>query len=204
MIDKRSAAGIKFAGLLGGAADAIVLACGWWLLTLTALTCVEIVGRKLFSFSLQGVNELGGYTLAVCSALSFAYTLLHRAHTRVDFLLGRMPVGVQAALNTVAMLTLSAMAGFVTWRGYVLVAESVGMKATSTSPLQTPMWIPQSLWLLGWGLFAVVALAQALDACRLMVSDHGRLNQRYGPQTLDEEIEAEVGPLHKPDRVQRP
>ena len=40
--------------ILEAAIDAAALACGWWLLALSALTCVEILGRKFFGFSLQG------------------------------------------------------------------------------------------------------------------------------------------------------
>jgi TRAP-type C4-dicarboxylate transport system permease small subunit len=176
--------------------DAIALACGWWLLALTALTCIEIVGRKFFSFSLQGVNELGGYTLAVGSALCFGYALVRRAHTRIDFVVSRTPPFVQAALNAFALLSLTGMAAFAAWRGFGIVAQSVEMQATSSSPLQTPLWLPQSLWLLGWTVFAAIALFQAIDACRLLAGDRVLLNQRYGPTTLQEEIEAETSGLH--------
>ena len=55
-------------------------------------TCVEMVTRKLFNFSLQGVDEIGGYTLAVTSALGlFVHAAGTRGHTRVDFLLSRLP-----------------------------------------------------------------------------------------------------------------
>ena len=76
-------------------------------------TCVEMVTRKLFNFSLQGVDEVGGYTLAVTSALGFSYTLLARgAHA------GRLPAVAPAAeslrafLNTLAMVSLAALALF--------------------------------------------------------------------------------------------
>jgi TRAP-type C4-dicarboxylate transport system permease small subunit len=170
-----------------------VLACGWWLLVLVALTCVEVVGRKLAAFSLQGVQEIGGYTLAAGSALAFAYTELRRGHTRIDFALARLPATVRAVLNTVALLALAAMAAFATVRGFAIVAQSIEMKATSSSPLQTPLWIPQSLWLAGWALLALLALAQAVDALRLLVADRAALNHRYDPPTLAEEIRAELG-----------
>ncbi len=73
--------------------DVGVLAAGWWLIVLSAFTCVEMVARKFFRFSLQGVDEVGGYTLAVISALGFSYTLITRGHTRIDFLLTRLPAG---------------------------------------------------------------------------------------------------------------
>jgi hypothetical protein len=35
-------------------------------------TCVEMVSRKLFNYNLQGIDEIGGYTLAVTSAIGFS------------------------------------------------------------------------------------------------------------------------------------
>lgn len=178
---------------LSGLIHVLTLACGWWLVGLSVLTCVEIVSRKLFSFSLQGVDEVGGYTLAVTSAIGFSYTLLNRAHTRVDFLLSKMPVALQAALNLAAMLSLAAMSLFAVWRGWQVPAESIEFQSVSTSPLQTPLWIPHSAWFAGWALFALCASILAAHALLLFVRDVQRLNKAYGPITLDEEIEAEAG-----------
>jgi hypothetical protein len=80
------------------------------------------------------------------------------------------------------------------WRGIGIVAQSVDMQATSASPLQTPLWLPQSLWLAGWSIFALIALHHAIDTVRLL-GNVPELNRRYGPATLDEEIRAETGSL---------
>ena len=42
--------------------DVAALACGWWLIALSVMTCIEMLGRKLMGFSLQGVDEIGSYT----------------------------------------------------------------------------------------------------------------------------------------------
>lgn len=176
------------------AVDILVLAAGWWLIALSVLTCVEMVTRKLFSFSLQGIDEVGGYTLAIVSAIGFSYTLISRGHTRIDFLIGKLPARARAALNTLAMLTLAGMAVFAVWRGWVVVSESIEFQSHATTPLQTPMWLPQSMWLVGWALFMVVALYMAWHSLWLLL--HGsfdELNARYGPQTLEEEIQSEAG-----------
>lgn len=180
--------------------DLGVLAAGWWLIVLSVFTCVEMVARKFFRFSLQGVDEVGAYTLAVISALGFSYTLITRGHTRIDFLLTRLPAGVRAALNVLAMVSLAAMAVFATWRGWTVVSESIEFQSTSTTPLQTPMWIPQSLWFLGWILFALAACMLAAHACWLYMRDRDAVNRRYGPQTLDEEIAAETGGVGAPNK----
>ena len=48
----------KLSTLLGGI-------FGYIMLALAAVVTVETLGRKLFNFSLQGADELGGYALAV-------------------------------------------------------------------------------------------------------------------------------------------
>ena len=55
----------RFSSVLQRVVDLATLACGWWLLALSAITCVEILGRKFFGFSLQGVDEIGSYTFAI-------------------------------------------------------------------------------------------------------------------------------------------
>lgn len=174
-------------------ADCTVIACGWWLIVLSAITCVEMVGRKLLGFSLQGVDEIGSYTYGIVGAFGFAYALITRSHTRVDFLLARFPTWVRALLNMLAMVSLAALAVLCLWRGWHVVMESIEYNATAATPLATPMWIPQSIWLGGYLMFALIASWAAIDALRLFL--RGRtdaLNARFGPQTLEEEIEAET------------
>ncbi|HYF07440.1 MAG TPA: TRAP transporter small permease [Acetobacteraceae bacterium] len=174
----------------------LAILSGWWLLALSVLTCVEIVLRKFFAMSVQGVDEIGAYTLAVVSAFGFASALMVKAHARVDFLLGRLPGFLRAVLNALAYVLLAVMAGYAAWRGWAVLEESLEFQARANSPLQTPLWIPQSAWLLGIGLFAAAAGAMAAHALMLLVTSWRRVNQLYGPLTLEEEIETEVGALH--------
>lgn len=177
--------------------------CGWWLMVIAAFTCIEIVGRKLFGFSLQGVDEVGAYTLAVVSGLSFAHALVTRAHTRIDFLIVKLSEPVRATLNTLAMVTLALMALFCLWKGAPVLLESLEFKSRSTSPLQTPLWMPQGPWLAGLALFALVATALAIHALVLLLRGrHASLNLFYGPPTLDEEIAREVEAFE--DRAKAP
>lgn len=188
-----------FSALLHGVVDFTTLACGWWLLALSAVTCVEILGRKFFGFSLQGVDEIGSYTFAIVTGFGFSYALVCAGHTRVDFLLSRFPARARALLNVAAMVTLAAMAGFAAWRGAHVLADSRALASSAPTPLATPLWWPQSLWFAAYALFAVVTLYAALHACLLLVQGHWRaVNTRYGPQTLDEEIAAEAALAERP------
>jgi TRAP-type C4-dicarboxylate transport system permease small subunit len=180
--------------VLERAIDVLVLAVGWWLIALSVATCIEMVSRKLFAFSLQGVDEVGGYTLAIVGAIGFSYTLITRGHTRIDFLVSKMPERARSVLNMLAMVTLAGMVVFAVSRAWVVLSESIEFQSHSTTPLQTPMWVPQSLWLTGWALFAVVAVTMAVHSLALLLDGrHAELNKAYGPQTLEEEIESEAG-----------
>lgn len=179
--------------VLAAPARGLAILGGWWLLALSFATVGEILARKFFGRSFQGIDELGGYTTAVFSALAFSWALVSKSHTRVDFLLGHMPGVLRAVLNAAAYATLAALAVFGTWRGWHVLAESIEFQATANSPLGTPLWMPQSLWLLGLGAFAACAVVLAAHAVLLLVVDRARLNRLYGPMTLDEEIEVEAG-----------
>lgn len=180
--------------LLGPVCRFAAILCGWGLLGLSVLTCVEIVGRKLFGFTLNGIDEVGGYALAISTAFGFALALVRRAHTRVDLLLVNLPPRAQAALNAVAAVVLAAFAVFMAERGFAVLSESLEFRSVSNSPLQVPMWLPQGLWFAGLVLFAVVAAALAVDAVRRLTRGETRtMNALYGPPTVLEEIEEELG-----------
>ena len=175
-----------------GVVDVLVIACGWWLIALSVLTCVEILGRKFFGFSLQGVDEIGSYTFAIITTFGFSYALVTAGHTRVDFLLSRFGPGVRALLNTAAMVTLAAMAGLAAYRAWHVLADSRALVSTAPTPLATPLWWPQSIWFVAWALFSVATLLAAAHACSLLAAGRVKdVNKRYGPQTLQEEIESE-------------
>jgi TRAP-type mannitol/chloroaromatic compound transport system permease small subunit len=72
---------------------------GYMCLALSVLVSAETIMRKAFDVSLQGADELGGYTLAVTSSLAFSVALIGRNHMRIDLLHFRLPQVVQAVLN---------------------------------------------------------------------------------------------------------
>ena len=57
---------------------------GYVLLGLSFLIVFEVIARKLFDFSLPGVDEIGGYVVTITGTFGFAYALIERTHTRID------------------------------------------------------------------------------------------------------------------------
>ena len=168
------------------------IACGWALIAICFATFYDIVARRLFAHSVQGVTELGAYLLAIVSAFGFSSALLQKAHSRVDFLFPRMSSFVVALLNLLAAVLLAGLAAISVWQGWHVLDESLLFDSRASTPLQTPMWIPQGLWLTGLAVFAGVTFACAVHAAILFVKDRSRLNDLYGPLSLEGQIAVET------------
>ena len=87
---------MRVIGILGG------YAC----LGLSFFIVFEILSRKLLNWSVQGVDEIGGYVVAITGTFGMALAAVDRAHTRIDVLLLRLPRRVQAGLNLLAYVCL--------------------------------------------------------------------------------------------------
>ena len=165
---------------------------GYVLLLLSFLIVFEIIARKLFSYSLQGVDEIGGYVVAITGTFGFAYALIERTHTRIDIILGHVPPLPRNLLNLLAYALVTGAALFMLRYGYVALSESILFNSRSPTPLQTIMWIPQGMWLGGIFVFSVTAVALFVHLLVLQVRDPERGFRLYGPPTVEEEVEREM------------
>ncbi len=176
------------------------LAAGYALLAQAVFTAVEIVARKLFNYSFQGVDELGGYGLAIMASLGFGFATLHRAHTRVDILLRVLNPRVRAFLHVVASTILFAIAVCMLWYSQSSLGETLLYGSIANSPLQTPLWIPQSLWLAGFVVFVVSAAIMAFRAASLFLrGEIATLDREFGPPSFEDEI----APVEEPSGIGR-
>lgn len=176
------------------AARFATLACGWVVLGYAIALSLEVLGRKLFNTSFKGIDELGGFVLAISAAIGASYAMAQRSHTRVDVFLVRFPRPVQRILNTLGMATFAFFATFAAWRGTNVLMETLEFKSSAPN-LEMPLWIPQSAWVLGLVLLAIISLAYAVHALYLLVRQRPELNAWYGPTSAQEELEAELAEL---------
>lgn len=138
------------------------VAGGWALLGLSVLIGVDVIGRKLFNFSTQGSDEIGGYVMAVVCAFGFSYALTRRTHIRLNILLPRLPNWVRVVANLIAYIILVIFAYMMVWRALAVLMETIRLNAVAPTPLETPMVIPHSLWTLGLAWFALHITAYLL------------------------------------------
>ena len=165
---------------------------GFATIVLAAMTGFEVVARKLFAFSLQGVDEIGGYLLAIISAFGFTFALIHRSHTRIDLFLARFPARLHPILNVASVVSLFGFAAFMAWRVLATLADTIEYQSISTTPLQLPLWIPQGIWALELLLFAIVAGVLAARATALLFTSPDTVMRDFSPLRLQEEIEEQI------------
>ena len=65
----------------------LTILTGYSLLILSFSIVLEIFLRAVFNFSMQGVDEYGGYVVAILVAFGISQNVLLRGHIRIDFFL---------------------------------------------------------------------------------------------------------------------
>lgn len=170
------------------------LISGILLLFAIGLIGVEVVLRKIFSFSVGGADELSGYALALCISWSLGYALLHKAHIRIDILYCKLSDKLKSVLDIFSLFSLVAFMAPLTFFAFHVLNVSIERGATANTPLQTPMWIPQGLWFLGLLAFLVtIAIVLISTIYYLAKGDFKSAQSISGVTSLEEEIEQETG-----------
>lgn len=165
-------------------------------LVLSVVVTVETIARKVFNFSLQGADELGGYSLAVGSVLAFTLALLGRNHIRVDVFHKLFPRGVRAAMNWLSIVLLAAFAVTLVVICAKVLRETVEYGSTAQTPWATPLIYPQSVWYAGLVMFMLAALVLAGRASWLLFTGRlDKLNVEFHPKSAKEELKEELEDL---------
>jgi TRAP-type C4-dicarboxylate transport system permease small subunit len=173
-----SRAGAWFGGAL------VLLAAG--------IVAVDVVLRAVLSVTIGGSDELSGYALAIASAFAFALALLERAHVRIDTLYAVLPLRVAALFDVLAMAAMVALAVFLALQGWRVFAQSFTLGARALTQLNTPLSLPQGLWVAGLAWFALVACLLLLRALMLLLrGDAAAVARLIGTRTAAEELAEE-------------
>ena len=162
-------------------------------LVLSFVVTIETISRKVFNFSLQGADELGGYSLAIGSTIAFSLALAGRNHIRVDVFHEMFPRKVKAALNWLAIVGLAGTALLFVVVSLRVLRESLEYGSTAQTPWATPLVYPQALWYLGLIFFMLVAVGLAVRATGMLFGGRiDELNVEFHPKSTKEELKEEL------------
>ncbi len=148
----------------------LMLFGGGLFLAATLLIVGDVIARNFLGFSTRSTIELSGYFLAIGISWSLSGVLARRAHIRIDLLVRMLPPKPRAFAHLMAFCLLAVFAAFLAYGAYTLVDESLMFNATDISALRAPLWIPQTLWGVGLGLFLVSVVLRTIDILLLIIA----------------------------------
>lgn len=173
--------------------DILATVFGTIFVVLAVVVTVETLVRKLFNFSLQGADELGGYALAIGSTIAFALAVAGRNHIRVDVFHEHFPRGLKAFLNWLSIVLLAGLATLFVVASWRVLTESLEYRSTAQTPWATPLIYPQSLWYAGLVLFMLMGVGFALRATWLLLTRRiDELNEEFHAKSAKEELKEEL------------
>ncbi|MEM7239202.1 MAG: TRAP transporter small permease [Pseudomonadota bacterium] len=176
---------------------------GLALLLAAFITVFEVVGRKiggitvlgseLPSFRVPGSDEYSGYAFAGATVWAYAYCLIHRSHIRIDALYNLFPQRVRAVLDVIGLALLGIYVVYLTERAWSVYFGTLEKGSRAATPQQTPLWLPQGVWVSGLTFFAIVTLFLLVySTVCLLKGQTDRVQQIAGTMSVDEEVREET------------
>jgi TRAP-type C4-dicarboxylate transport system permease small subunit len=152
-------------------------ACEWLsslsLLAMVVLIGAEAIARNLFNTSLQVTDEVGGYLLVAVTFLSMSVAEAHGAYHRVELVQVRLPPRAQLRSQLVFDALSLLTAAILTWQLTRLALNSWHSEDVAPTPLQTPLWLPQSVMSIGTAILCL-ALLRTMSAKLVRLHRMGR------------------------------
>jgi len=167
----------------------IALVVGAVLVVTIVFILLDITLRQ-FGASFGGSEEISGYVMAGVASWGLAFALMEQAHVRIDFVRLKFRSRGRALMDLIAILALAATSSIIAIHAWAVLSKTLARGSTANTFLETPLWIPQSVWFSGWVWFAVSSCLMALlTATLLLKRDLKRLDSIVGTRG---ETETEV------------
>lgn len=166
---------------------------GALILLAAVLIGIDVFLRKVFVLSIGGADELAGYALAIGTAWGLAAALLDRAHIRIDSLYLLAPTPLRIVLDLIGLVLFVGFFALVFWHGIGVFEQSWTSSSRSQSALETPLIVPQAVWLAGLGLFVAIGMVLALVVlARLSRGDVAGVSALIGTRSSAEDVAEEM------------
>lgn len=140
--------------------------CALFLLAMIILIGAEAIARNLFATSLQITDEIGGYLLVAMTFLSMSVAEAHGTFHRVELVQARLGQSARLVSQIVFDLMSLLASALITWQLTRLVINSWRSEDVAPTPLQTPLWMPQTTMAIGMFLLCLALLRTILTKAR--------------------------------------
>jgi TRAP-type transport system small permease protein len=138
-----------------------------------AMVVVGVIARYVFNMAVIFIDEYTGYSLVLTTFMGLAYTLRTEGHIDVDLLVSHFPPRVKSWFRAVTTLLALGLAALLTFYTGGRTWSSYQMGSVATSPLETPLFIPQLCIPIGFGLLTLSLLAYFARVMRSIRTGEG-------------------------------
>lgn len=133
---------------------------------MTLLILLEIFLWNFFEKTTLIADEYCAYGLAAIIFLGAGYCLKEKGHIRITLVLTFLPDRIAAVITFVATAVTTVFMGHLWWYLFKMVRSAVRYGSTSGTLTHTPLWIPQTVMLVGAGCFLIQLFGTTLKTLR--------------------------------------
>ncbi len=133
---------------------------------MTLLILLEIFLWNFFEKTTLIADEYCAYGLAAIIFLGAGYCLKEKGHIRITLVLTFLPDRIAAGITFVATAVTTVFMGYLWWYLFKMVRSAVRYGSTSGTLTHTPLWIPQTVMLVGAACFLIQLFGTTLKTLR--------------------------------------
>jgi TRAP-type C4-dicarboxylate transport system permease small subunit len=137
---------------------------------MTILILLEIFLWNVFEKTTLIADEYSAYGLATIVFLGAGYCLKEKGHIRITLVLGFLPDRLARTISVAATALTTAFMGYMWWYLLKMMLSAMHYRSTSGTLTNTPLWVPQSLMLIGATCFLLQLAATAIKIISTMDS----------------------------------
>lgn len=147
------------------------------MIAIAVLVFLQIIGRIIdralilsgadpLGLAIPSLSDFGGFLFVAAATLALPATLRAAGHVRVTLALALFGPRVGGVLTVVTLAIALALAGFAAWHSGLQMWDSLSFNTVSFGMVKVPLWIPQGVMTLGFGLLVLAVLDEFLTALR--------------------------------------
>jgi TRAP-type C4-dicarboxylate transport system permease small subunit len=129
---------------------------------MSILILVEIFLWNAFEKTTLIADEYSAYGLAAIIFLGSGYCLKERGHIRIPIILNLFPEKPTRVITFAATGVATLFMGYIWWYLFKMVQSTFRYDSTSGTLTNTPLWIPQTIMLIGAACFLLQMIGTTL------------------------------------------
>ena len=133
---------------------------------MTVLILVEILLWNVFEKTTLIADEYCAYGLAAIIFLGAGYCLKEKGHIRITLVLSFLPAKLARIITFLGTTVTTVFMGYMWWYLFKMVRSAFRYNSTSGTLTNTPIWIPQTLMLIGAACFLLQFIGTAIRTYR--------------------------------------